>query len=432
MTGRKPHIALLLMCKNEERRIHVTLESVKDYVDSFVVFDTGSTDKTLEKIKEHSESFGIPLRLIEGEFVDFSTSRNVSIQFAETFEDIDYLLLLDTNDELRNGKALREFALEEMKNDEITGYLVCQEWWSGQYDKYYNMRFIKNRRSWRYKGRVHEWMCDLSKKEGEKDKVKRLPDDIVLFQDRTQDNNKSGARFARDKILLLEDHMENPSEPRTTFYLAQTCSCLSELEDSYYYYKLRSTQEGFQEEKFHAYFRCGELSYTLGHDWSESLAWFMKAYEHSLRAEPLVKIAEYYRRKEKWFQAYMFAENACRLQYPTASILFVNKMAYDYERWHLLGIIGWYAGFYADGKIGCLKAIEAKNAQIDKDNLQFYLDREKREGIAVSNGGIQTNAAETKKSFIDRTVKELAEKNPKLSAKKLNSMATAMWKAKRN
>ena len=41
---------------------------------------------------------------------------------------------------------------------------------------------------------------------------------------------------------------------------------------------------------------------------------------------------------------------------------------------------GWYANFFEQGKVGCLKAIEAGlNLQIDKDNLKHYEEREKQE-----------------------------------------------------
>jgi hypothetical protein len=42
----------------------------------------------------------------------------------------------------------------------------------------------------------------------------------------------------------------------------------------------------------------------------------------------------------------------------------------------LLGIAGWYSGNYIDGKLGCKKAIECSNLQIDIDNLKFYEEKE--------------------------------------------------------
>ena len=407
----RAHIALLMMVKNEEKRLHVSLESVKDTVNSMVIFDTGSTDKTIEILKEFSKKSKIPLRLKEGEFVNFSTSRNVALDFADTFPDIDYCLLLDCNDELRDGGELRKWADKELISDR-TCYLVCQEWWSGKLDKYYNTRLLKVRNGWRYKGSVHEWIS----KEGEPNyNFARMPDNIVLYQDRTKDDDKTSKRFDRDKVLLLKDYKEDPKNTRTLFYLAQTCSCLKDMDDAYYYYKLRSELDGFQEEKFHSYLRLGDISAGLGHPWSDSLGWYMKSAEHSLRAEPLVKIAAYYRAKEKWQLAHMFSRKACSLSYPDHCILFVDKQAYDYNRWHLLGIVSYYAAVseqgkinyktLEDGKAACMKAITEKGHPIDRNNLLFYLKRERE---------LQEKEKPlTRKEFIEKRKAEIKHQNTK-------------------
>ena len=107
----KIHVALLMMVKNEHKRLLVSLESTIGYVNSIVVYDTGSTDDTIEILQNFSAKYKIPLRLKQGEFENFAASRNVALDFADTFDDIDYLLLMDTNDEIRGGKIFVSFVL---------------------------------------------------------------------------------------------------------------------------------------------------------------------------------------------------------------------------------------------------------------------------------------------------------------------------------
>jgi len=418
MTTKNPHISLLIMMKDEEARLHVTLNSCIGHVDSIVAYDTGSTDNTVKILKEFSEKHKLPLRLKEGEFVNFSISRNISLDFADSFKDIDYILLMDVNDELRGGDKLRQFCKKEI--DSVNNaYLMCQQWFFGKNDKYFNTRLIKARKEWRYNGSVHEWMYDKSEIKGPA--VYKMPDDIILYQDRTMDGNKSSKRFSRDKELLLDDHRKNLSETRTLFYLAQTCACLNEPENAFYYYKLRSELDGFQEEKFHSYLRCGEFSIQLKHDWYTSMGFFMRAVEHSPRAEPLIIIAKYYNNEKKWHLAYTFIKLACSLPYPTESILFVDKHAYDYTRWHIMGIVAYYCGKYEDGKTACIKAIEGGlNVDLDKSNLIYY----EKKLTELSNSQIPLNKAQ----FIKQNVDESHKQNPNIPMNKLHKIAALSWK----
>jgi glycosyltransferase involved in cell wall biosynthesis len=357
------------MCKNEEKRIEVTLKSVLGCVDSLVIYDTGSTDNTISICKTFATRNKLPLRLLEGDFKDFSTSRNKSLDFADTFEDIDYLLLLDVNDELRGGAALRRFCEDKM-SESNTGFLLCQEWWSGESNKYYNIRLIKARSGWRYEGKVHEWIKNNT--ENPPPVFRVTNDSIVLYQDRTKDDDKSSKRFIRDKEILLKEYALTPNDSRTTFYLAQTCACLHQYKEALKYYKLRSNMGDFEEEVFHSLLRCGEISLKIGMSWYESFIWYIKAYEHSKRVEPLIHIAEYWRHKKEWLLAFNFINIACKLEYPQECLLFVDKHAYNYKRWHLMGIILCYAGYKKEGQLGCLQAIKYADKDIDKNNLKFY------------------------------------------------------------
>lgn len=412
-----PHIALLMMLKNEQKRLLVSLKSVIGIVKSLVIYDTGSTDNTIQILKDFSSENDIELRLKQGEFVNFSVSRNVSLDFADSFNDIDFLLLLDCNDELQGGDKLLKLATEHLNTD-FNAFLICQHWWSGKYDKYFNTRFLRSKSEWRYKGSVHEYLANMNKDRN--GTVFKSPDDIILYQDRTQDDDKTSKRFVRDKTLLLADYKQNPTEPRTLFYLAQTCACLKQKEEAFYYYKLRSELEGFQEEKFHAYLRAGNLSQQLCHDWYDTLSYYMKAVEHSNRAEPLIRIADHYNKQKNWILAFHFSQWACSLEYPKDAILFVDKYDYEYTRWHLLGIVAYYCGKYEEGKNACLKAIEkGLNTELDKSNLKFYTDK------LNENPVIQENI--NKKQFIENSVKEL-QKTSNMTTKQLEKLALKKWK----
>jgi len=362
-------LALAMMVKDEAARVTVSLQSCIDIVDKVIILDTGSADGTQKVIKDFCRIHGKPCLMKESTFVDFSTSRNELLAFAEN--QAEFLLLLDSNDELQNAENLREFLEPRLDQDHEEGFLVNQCLYSGPAEvlDFYNVRVIRNNRGWRYQGVVHEYLCN-----GDKRITERIPE-IRLYQDRTADDGRTQARFPRDEELLLAEYWRNPHDPRTVFYLAQTYLCMRDHERGLKYYKIRSGMSGFHEETYEALLQCGVCAQAQELDWeTDVFPWYYQAWRHSHRAEPLVKIAEYYRDKD-WDTAYMFLRQACDLPYPSTAILFVDKYIYDYYRWHLMGIVACYTTpkRLSDGRKACELALRYNpDSEVDRFNYQFY------------------------------------------------------------
>lgn len=381
---KKLTLALVMMVKNEKHRISVTLNSILDngnpLVDCIVIYDTGSTDNTIDIITQFCNKCKIPLHLKKGEFVDFSTSRNVSLDFAD--DKADWNILLDCNDEFRNGKFLRNytqnFSLIPNENGKvITAFHVKQKWKSNpSVDEYYNMRLFLTKYNWRYKCVVHEYL-DSDHPNIIKKNV-QVPE-FYIYQDRTKDDDKSSKRFNRDKVLLYNDYLKNQTNSRTLFYLAQTYSCLSQKDKAYEFSLRRLKLDDFLEEKYHSYYRCGEYSLLMNHDWEESFSWYLQAFQFSVsiskfyRIEPLIRIAQYYKDKN-WKFGYFFLKIACSLEYPSDCVLFVDRDFYDYERWHLMGVYVYYVGNINPvfGLNAAKIAYEKKKLDVDLGNMNAY------------------------------------------------------------
>lgn len=252
--SKSTRIASVMMIKNESERLSVSLESLKQWIDSYIFYDTGSTDGTQDIIRNWCSNNKKEFHILEGQFIDFSTSRNVLLDYADSFQN-DSNLLLDYNDELKTGKELRKFCDTYSAN--ASGFLIKQMWFcGGSTQSYLNVRLIKPRHNWRYKGAVHEFILSPEAS------IIRTPriDQIMLYQDRTMDENKSFSRFSRDRSILFKEYKHDPTDSRTVFYLAQTLACLGQFDSSYKYYKIRSKMGGFPEEVFHSLMKCGDLS----------------------------------------------------------------------------------------------------------------------------------------------------------------------------
>jgi glycosyltransferase involved in cell wall biosynthesis len=354
-------LALTMMVKDEAITIKKSLDSVKDVIDSVVVYDTGSSDDTPSIISKWCTENNKPLYIKHGEFCDFSTSRNTLLEFAETIDKPPkYLLLLDSNDELRNPENIVSF----IKSTNCTGYKLQQCWdTKGNLTKYWNVRLVKNKSGWRYTGRVHEYI-----QTNVQGKIPEVQENCFIYQDRTDDCEKSGERFKRDVVLLLEDYNSNPTEPRTCFYLAQTYKCLGDTTNASKYYELRTHLGGYYEEVFYSHLQLARISNV----WEDVFKWCIKAYEMISRVEPLLIIVEHYLMKRNFHMAYLFINTAYHLEYPKNQGLFIDNNSYEYKRYHLMARIAWYVGQKEIGREACIKAIIAKNRDIDKHNLKFY------------------------------------------------------------
>jgi glycosyltransferase involved in cell wall biosynthesis len=366
-------IAAVIMVKNEALRIKTTIESL-NCLDGIILYDTGSDDDTINIAKSAAT---IPIHVKTGSFADFATSRNESLTFANecaTQFGYNHFVLLDANDEFVGKRPVI--------NGDSSGTNIA--WYVEQRLKYgtstetisfFNVKFIRAPTSLRYKGRVHEYLDGCGQ-------VCTI-DDFYLFQDKTADDDKSKNRWARDKIILQQEHENNPNDTRTLFYLAQTHACLNENSLAYEFYEKRTKSiGGFEEERYYSFFECGKLAEILFDD-NTAIDWYTRAVRHSLRCEPLIATCKILRKTDNFRLAYIYAKLACELSDPKA-LLFVDREIYDYERWHILGIVAYYAAETAEtsemkidmmtaGRDACKRAVAVgKNIDIDAKNLQFY------------------------------------------------------------
>lgn len=406
------HISLAMMVKNEEKTILKSLNSCKSIISSVFIYDTGSEDETLNIIENfHKENPQIAVYIKQGEFVDFEVSRNVLLEFVDEYKDVQFIILLDSNDELRGTEELYDYLLKESKKPVETeqffakGYLLRQRWFSGNgMDTYFNIRLIKANYNWRYKAPVHEYI----QIEGEINPITTRIDspEVYIYQDRTQDCESTHKRFQRDKDILLKEHFKNPTDTRTHFYLAQTYGSLGMSKEAYYYYKLRVKYGGYEEERYHSFFRMGEIAKSTNMGDNVFIHWWIKAMEcfHIPRVEPLVELASYYLfNNVKYDIADIFTSYSLNLEYPTYCNLFINRIHYDYTRYQMDGITQYYLKNYEQGLSSCRKAIEYNThlmttvtpnmAELIKYKMTFDVNNEKNylEQIEKNENKPQTN-----------------------------------------
>ena len=377
-------LAVVIMVKNE---VDVIIPTLKPFIDagiqSFLVYDTGSTDGTPQKINDYFIECGISdAHIIEESFIDFGTSRSRGLDLAEDiFTDTTFLLMLDAEWYTHNVEELLDFcrAHKDYIASGTTGscYLMHLFTVEDSIDNYV-IRLIRRGHNVRYEGPVHETITASPS---------GIVPDTVYFEYAPQKDGKkkSKDRFLRDYELLRKKYEKDPTDPRTLFYLGQTCQFLGDWHQAIFFYQKRLELGELGEEKYLAAYRIGyaieyvmeELKYedsSITYKWEDALYYYLKA--HQLmphRAEPLFRIACRYIRNNEHATAYLFAFRAAQLPFPQRDGLFVEKKIYDYLRYDILGQCAIYAGEAIIGKAAVLKALEtAPHDPCLHHNLAIY------------------------------------------------------------
>jgi GR25 family glycosyltransferase involved in LPS biosynthesis/predicted O-methyltransferase YrrM len=228
------------------------------FFDRWTILDTGSTDGTIEVIKNLlvGKKKG---KLFEESFINFRDSRNRCLELAGTT--CKYNIMLDDTYVIEGD--LRAF-LNEIRGDQFgDSYSLTIK----SHDvEYISNRITKSERNLKYIYTMHEVIQD-------KDNINvRVPDNRVYVNDLNNDymQNRSNSRKEYDLKCLYEMLEEYPDDPRHLFYLAQTYKMLGDFEKAaeYYYKRAFFKVDGFEQEKFDALFEFTRISiYQLNKPW---------------------------------------------------------------------------------------------------------------------------------------------------------------------
>jgi ADP-heptose:LPS heptosyltransferase/glycosyltransferase involved in cell wall biosynthesis len=243
---KRPTICAGMIAKNEERDLPPCLDSLNGVVDGIVFLDTGSTDKTLEVIKNHPflpasakhiETYlGASEKDEKGEWKlwDFGKARNKYVEKIESLG-FDFVLWMDADDELIDGPAVRNLTL--LRNVDSHGIQIEAG----------NLRW-PHHRLWRtglgirYSGRCHEYPGLRGTDEIHKDLTIRHNGAAGLGE-------SSNARNLR----ILKKEVEEAPTPRNCFYLGNTYKDGGNYKEAIPAYEKRiAFGKGFEDEYWFA------------------------------------------------------------------------------------------------------------------------------------------------------------------------------------
>tara|TARA_R100001163_G_C5067406_1_gene206496 strand:- start:152 stop:1417 length:1266 start_codon:yes stop_codon:yes gene_type:complete len=370
----RPSICFTTMCKNEEHCIKDTLESIVNYIDYWVVYDTGSTDDTLGVIQDFFIEKNIPGKLYQEEWQGFDKSKTEMFKKAKGI--CDYILHIDAD-------------------DLIVGDLIFTNADAGKDQYYFNTkRGVSDYKSivlwngqleWKWCGVAHTTVkCLNPPKNGVK--VADLSDRPFYLHSRdTGSRSHDPEKYYKDALRLKKQFwdtiIDDPDSlnTRSIFYCAQSYFDSHYWKEAAQWYSLYTKlTKTWYEERYESFMR---IAFCLQQLKDLDNPMIIKCFETAIniipeRAEAYYHLGHFYNKQKKWDLGYKYLKTAydkdhdyCQKKY----VLFVNKRCYGKWVCDELSVSCYWLGKIEEG-IGYLQSILTdSDFEQHKDRLQRNL-----------------------------------------------------------
>ena len=324
-------ICVYTICKNEEQFVDKWVTSAKD-ADLLIVGDTGSTDRSIEKLKEA----GVIVHEIEVNPWRFDVARNMILELIP--KEIDICISLDMDEVLINDWRKK---LEESWDNETTRMSYIYNW---NFDEHGNPTTtfitdkIHTRNSYKWTHPVHEILEYIG------DKKEKITFGSGVQIDHHSDSNKSRSQYLDLLELSVE---ENPNDDRNMHYLGREYMYRGMWEKSIDTLKkhLNLKNATWKDE------RCASMRfigrcYMALNKYDEAKMWLDKAIiEAPYLRDPYVERAllSYY--EEDWNLVNYYCNKALKIS--ENSKTYINEtFSFDHTIYDLLSISNYYSENY--------------------------------------------------------------------------------------
>ena len=367
-----------MIVKDEEIIIERAFESLKHVFDSYVICDTGSTDNTVNVIKEWMNTNNKEGEIIFKEWVNFGFNKSYLWEYFRNNKKSEYVIFLDADEvfitnpndnksylsiedtkrlynELEKEKIVSIFYL-----DTLYGNLTYQRW-----------QICRNNQLYVWKQPVHEYL------HGSTDNVSKRINWIYNHARKEGNSSRNPDRYEKDAEMFLEFLKENPNDSRATFYIAQTYeSCCKNMAIEYYKKRI-DLETGWDQEKYIACLRLGRIVDNID---DKIKYWLLGTTFSSERLECYYELMMYYYNKQDHNKAFGIGSMVSVNREHHPSFLFVDNKIYNYLFDLHFAVSCYYSKNYLKGleanKRAFVKAPENIKSLITS-NLKFFEDKDK-------------------------------------------------------
>ncbi|MBP1924209.1 hypothetical protein J2Z76_000062 [Sedimentibacter acidaminivorans] len=347
----KYKICVYAICKNEEKFVDKWMDSMSE-ADYIVVTDTGSSDMTVEKLRNRGATVYVdvvnPWR--------FDVARNISLEHVPV--DVDICVCTDLDEVFEEGWRKK---LEDAWIPKATMGRYLYNWSikeDGTPDVQFNYFKIHTRNDYEWVYPVHECLKYI----GTSNEIKIFLDGVVLnhFPDKTKTR---GSYLALLELAVKE----TPDDDRVTYYLGREYMYKGMWEKSIEILKkhLYLKSATWKDERC-ASMRWIALSYYKLSNINEAYSWYYRAIAESPKMrDPYVEFARMAYYLSDWSTVFHMTQEALKIKEKSST--YVNMgYSWDYTPDDLCSISCYHLGMYDKS---LFHAKEALSKDPDNDRL---------------------------------------------------------------
>jgi hypothetical protein len=306
-----------MIVRDEESVIERALLSAIPWIQTYMIVDTGSTDRTKEVVRRVMTEADISGTIVDRPWVDFGHNRTEALQLCR--DKMEWAIMLDADDNLA-GQVVPRATWDHLEVDAFAMRI--------RHDHIFHNRLqiFRVEAGWRYEGVLHEMpACSLKEP-----KVVMLPPTVFMETRCAGYRSRDPQKYLKDAAVLEKEYAKAPTS-RTLYYLAQSYRDAGRPRDAVHFYRKYVTEADADANKHELYIAMMNLI-MMSDDPAEQLRTTWAAIElcpDRLEAGYTAMRAWRLSKRQPTQQLYALA-SCCKNRQPDIGWPYVNPAIYEW------------------------------------------------------------------------------------------------------